>query len=222
MRGLRGEAGGRMSYDRPGAKLYAGQDEHALPDAEGVVWLDLMRTLAAPQPLAGEALDIGAGTGLLTSVLKHAGMTVTGLEQSQDMIDQGLEEDASLTAEDFALGNAEDSTLFPPDRFDWIVSRQVLCHLTEVERSFTAWRRWLKPGGHVIVVDGFWGRSGWGDAALAAQPFAALTRADPVADALARAGFDILRAGEFDEVNAARRAVFGQSTTRYVAVARKG
>lgn len=210
-----------MSYGPEGAKSYGAQNEHALPGAEGRAWLVLMAELAAPKPLSGRALDIGAGTGLLTSVLKRAGLSVTGLEPSRAMIEQGLQEDAGLAAEDFVLGKAEDADLLPPDRFDWIVSRQALCHLTEVDRSFAAWRRWLKPGGHVILSDGFWNRSGWDEAALSTRPFAALSSADPVAEALARAGFDIRRAGAFDEVNAARRSTLGETVARYVVVAGK-
>lgn len=181
-----------------------------------------MAGLAAPQPLSGRALDIGAGTGLLTRVLKGAGLTATGLEQSQAMIDQGLRKNAGLVAEDFILGSAGDDELFPSDRFDWIVSRQALCHLSEVDLCFHLLYRWLKPDGHVILVDEFWSRSGWRELQLAAQPFAAPTSVEPVADALARAGFDILRAGEFDEANAARRSVYEESAVRYVVVARKG
>lgn len=133
------------------------------------------------------------------------------------MIDQGLRETEGLTVADFVQGSAGDRDLFPYDEFDWIVSRQMLCHLTEVDHSFGAWRHWLKPGGHAILVDGFWGRSGWKDIELAAQPFAALTSAGPVVEAAVQA----VRAGEFEEVNTARRADFRDSVTRYVVVARK-
>lgn len=211
-----------MGYDAEAARFYGGQDEHALPEVEGKAWLALMAELAFPQRLSGNVLDIGAGTGLLTAVVKGAGLVATGLEPSRAMIEQGLGENRGLTTVDFVAGSAEDDGLLPPDCFDWIVSRQALCHLSEVDRSFKAWCRWLKSGGHLIVSDGFWNRSGWSESALESQPFAALTDAGPVADALVRAGFNILRAGEFDAANTARRTAFGTSTTRYVVVARKG
>lgn len=211
-----------MGYDDEAVRSYGGQDEHALPDEEGRAWLALMADLALPQRLSGKVLDIGAGTGLLTAVLKRAGLAATGLEPSPSMIEQGLGENPGLSVADFVSGSAGDGDLFPPDCFDWIVSRQVLCHLSGVDRSFKAWNRWLKPGGHVIMVDGFWSKSGWSETALENQPFAALTDAVPVADAMVRAGFTFLRAGEFEEVNSARRAVFGESVTRYVVVGRKG
>lgn len=219
MRDLR--EGITVSYDAEAARLYKGQNEHVLPDGEGKAWLALMAALAAQRPLSGRALDIGAGTGLLTAVLKVAGLTVAGLEPSRAMIEQGLRENPGLAAADFVQGSGGDGDLFPHACFDWIVSRQVLCHLSEVEHGFAAWHRWLKPGGHVIVSDGFWNRTSWSETALATQPFAALTSADPVADSLTRIGFQILRADEFDEVNAARRAAFGESVTRYVIAAGK-
>lgn len=126
-----------------------------------------------------------------------------------------------LAPEDFVHGSAADTSLFPAGRFDWIVSRQVVCHLTDPAGCFATWHEWLKPGGTVVLVDGFWRTAGWGDAALAAQPFAALTEAEPVALALARAGFTILRAEVFSELNNARKRMHPGSVSRYVVAARK-
>lgn len=208
-----------MAYDAEAAQAYEAQGEHTLPHAEGEAWLAAMADLVAPNPLTGRALDIGAGTGLLTAVLKGAGLAVTGLEPSRAMIAQGVRANACLSAADFVEGDADRADLFPPGCFDWIVSRQVLCHLSEPERCFHIWHSWLKPGGYAILVDGCWRRSGWSDEALASQPFAAMTSATPVADAMRCTGFTVLHAGVFDTVNAARRSAFGETATRYVVVA---
>ncbi len=210
-----------MSYDVEAARTYEGQPEHVLPDQEVAVWLDLMRELVRPEPLGGKVLDVGAGTGLLTAALKRVGLAVVGLEPSAAMIQQGVRSNPDLDEADFVLGKADSLELFSERQFDWVVIRQALTHLTDAETCFEVWRKWLRPGGHVVVVDGFWRRLGWTAEEFAARPFAGLTSATPVAETIERVGFEVLRAGEFDELNIARRTVLGETTTRYVVAARK-
>jgi SAM-dependent methyltransferase len=205
-----------MGYDRQAASHYDMDSEHALCPDEARVWLAEMRTLTGSGP-AGRVLDVGAGTGLLTQVLKAAGLSVTGLEPSIAMIEAGLARGDALTRDDFVVGVADDADLFTPATFDWIVARQVLCHLTEPLRAFSAWRRWLAPEGRLLLVDGFWSASGWAPDALARQPFAALTGSRPVADALAEIGFCVIRSGPFTELDQVRPP---GSARRYVIAAK--
>jgi SAM-dependent methyltransferase len=208
-----------MSYGEEQAAAYEGDSEHMLPPEEADVWLAEMGALAGVARPSGRLLDVGAGTGLLTAVMKEAGVAVTGLEPSASMIEQALKRNALLKRADFILGHADDSGLFESESFDWIVSRQVLCHLSEPEKVFTLWHRWLTPGGHMMVVDGFWPRSSWRDAELSKQPFASLSSAKPVVDALSAAGFHVVKAGTFSKLNAARKARWPSSVERYAVVA---
>lgn len=210
-----------MSYDAEAARIYEGQPEHVLPDQEVAVWLDLMRELVRRESLDGKVIDVGAGTGLLTAALKRAGLAVVGLEPSVAMIQQGIRSNPDLEEADFVVGQADSVDLMPEGQFDWVVIRQALTHLTDAETCFSVWRRWLRPGGHVVVVDGFWRRVGWTAEEFAARPFAGLTSATPVAETMERVGLEVLRAGEFDELNTARSSVLGETTTRYVVAARK-
>jgi len=161
------------------------------------VWLDELGTVAAQ--VCGDLLDVGAGTGLLTAVMKRVGFRVTALEPSMHMIQQGLSRDSILARNDFVLGGTEEVDLFEDETFDWIVSRQVLCHLAKPERAFSAWYRWLRFGGHLFLVDGFWPRTSWSDAQADAQPFASPVSTQPLIDALSEAGFAIIRSGPFAE-----------------------
>lgn len=210
-----------MSYDEAAAARYEDDPEHMLASEEIEVWLMEMASHAKDRRHWGRLLDVGAGTGRLTMAAKAAGYTVTGLEPSRPMVEEALARNPHLRREEFIVSASGNAALFCDGTFDWIVSRQVLCHLEEPERVFAAWFRWLRPGGLIMLVDGFWRRSGWAETDLARHPFAAVQSAQPVSDALSSVGFAILRAGPFGELNAARAGRWPETTARYVVVARK-
>jgi SAM-dependent methyltransferase len=211
-----------MSYDKDDAVVYEDDREHALPPGEANAWLAEMRRLAGHSPLQGRLLDVGAGTGLLTVAMKEAGLSVSGLEPSSAMIAEGLRRHLTLQQGDFVIGQvigqADDTGLFTPQSFEWVVSRQVLCHLCDPEKAFATWHSWLKPGGHAVLVDGFWPRSSWPEFNLVNQPFAALTDVAPLANALSGAGFRVLKAETFQELNEGRESRSSGSRPRYVVV----
>lgn len=201
-----------MSYGKKQAAEYEDEREHALPAEEGEVWVNTMRALAGTGFLNSRLLDVGAGTGLLTSVMKQAGLRVVGLEPSLAMIQQGLKRNHNLERSDFVPGHADQTGLFDPDSFDWLHSRQALCHLAEPRKAFGFWHRWLKPGGHVLLVDGFWTRSESSSLDPKTHPFAFVDDAFAGVHCPARS---------FTELNEARNAVWPSSAHRYVVAGRK-
>lgn len=209
-----------MTYGPEQARTYELDPTHALPVDEVAIWLGEMQS-ALGAPPTGRTLDVGAGTGLLSVALMRAGMSIVALEPSPAMVEQGLRLHDELARTHFVIGNAHDAPLFESESFDWIVSRQVLCHVDQPDTCFKAWFGWLKHGGHAIVVDGFWPPSSWSDPELAAQPFAALLNARPVDAALRFAGFHILRSGPAPEIDRVRVANALDPTPRYIVVARK-
>ncbi|MGQ2906233.1 MAG: class I SAM-dependent methyltransferase [Neoaquamicrobium sediminum] len=210
-----------MTYDADHAARYEEDREHTLPAEEAEAWLAQMLATSQATSHRGRVLDVGAGTGMLTAVLHRAGYDVVGLEPARPMIDEALRRNAQLTAEVFMEGRSSDARLFVTQSFDWIVCRQVLCHIEDPDTAFRAWHGWLKPGGRLMLVDGFWRRSAWSESALQKQPFASITSAAPVAEMLAREGFEIARAGPFGELNLARADHWPDTTPRYVVVARR-
>lgn len=207
-----------MVYDATQASRYNADCEHMLPPSEARLWLAEMAELDACQP-RGRVLDIGAGTGLLTSALKSDGFSVTGLEPSREMIRQGVGSDVNLDAGDFVVGDAADSTLFGSSSFDWIVSRQVLCHLTNPSDAFSIWHTWLRPGGKLMLVDGLWPIASWSNASLRSRPLASLTTAAPVAEIIERVGFIVIKAGPFVALDEARQVLWPNSKARYLVTA---
>lgn len=206
-------------YDAAAAVAYEGEAEHALAPGEPEAWIATLAGLGHHPSRATQVLDLGAGTGLLTAALAHAGYAVTGLEPSPDMVAEAERRRPGLVV--LVTGRAEDAEALGSRRFDVVVSRQVLCHLRDPAAAFANLGRWLRPGGHAVLSDGFWPRSAWSAAALDAQPFAAVVSTEPVAALLAQAGLEVVSAGRFEAVNRVRLEAAHGATPRYIVVVRR-
>lgn len=201
-------------YGEVGARAYEADAEHAMVPGEAELWLSEIASDPSHAKVTS-ILDVGAGTGLLTLVLKRARFDVVGLEPSETMIEQGCVAPSELDRSDFVLGHGAQSDLFPAGRFDWIVSRQTLCHLANVKQAFAVWRRWLVPGGRLLLVDGFWRPGSWSASDRARQPFACLTDTRPLEATLIESRFEIERAGPFEALDALRQAHGVAAVPRY-------
>lgn len=206
-------------YGPAAAAGYDDDAEHRLAAGEAALWIAAMSDALGTSTRA--VLDIGAGTGLLMSALRTAGIAVRGLEPAKAMIERGLARDPRLRRDDFVAASAGDAQALPSASIDAIVCRQVLCHIVDPVAVFAVWRDWLKPGGIAVAVDGHWRSAVWNPEQLAVHPFAAVETAAPVATAFAQAGFDVIRAGPFAELNALRQAQSPAATPRYIVVARR-
>jgi ubiquinone/menaquinone biosynthesis C-methylase UbiE len=116
-------------------------------------WLEfLSRVVGAPQTV----LDVGTGPGFLALLLAELGHRVRGLDLSPGMVAQArrLAAERGLAAT-FDVGDAE-ALPEAEASYDALVSRNVLWTLPHPERALADWRRVLKPGGLLVVVDGDW------------------------------------------------------------------
>lgn len=205
-----------QAYTAEQATLYETQPEHALPSGEALVWLETIGSIVPPE---ARVLDFGAGTGTLVAVLKHAGLSVLGLEPSEHMVGEGLRLHSGLRRDDFVVGSGLEQEALGAAGFDLIVSRQVLCHLSEPDRVFARFYQWLRPGGSVLLVDGFW--ENVSSEQKQEFPFFGIENPMTVASSLAQAGFKIHRAGAYSELNAARQAAHIEGVDRYIIVGSK-
>ena len=123
-------------------------------------WKAVMEELA-DKGHGRRALDIGTGTGQFAFYLARQGFDVTGVDLSQKMIDwAGNKAAQSFLDIDFRTGDAEHLD-FTDNSFDIVVSRNLLWTLPDPERAVREWRRVLKPGGRIILSDGFWRNDTW-------------------------------------------------------------
>jgi trans-aconitate methyltransferase len=124
------------------AGLY--DDKHAFVWQYGASLVGLL----APKP--GERiLDLGCGTGHLTSQIAQAGATVVGLDQSAEMLEQAR---SAYTGLQFIQGDARDFTFADP--FDAIFSNAALHWIRPPEAVIRRVRDALRPGGRFVAEFG--------------------------------------------------------------------
>lgn len=123
-------------------------------DAERQAWLDELTALLPAPP--AEVLDVGTGTGFLALLAAALGHRATGVDLSEGMLALARKKAESLTnPPTFAPGDAVEPP-FGPASFDAIVSRHVVWTLRDPAAAFANWHRLLRPGGHLVAIDGLW------------------------------------------------------------------
>lgn len=105
-------------------------------------------------PLIGEVigrkiLDVGAGTGRVSTILSSQGALVTALDVSEKMLSVLKKKNKQITT---VVGDAE-ALPFPDASFDVVVSAFVIVHLKDPTRFFDEAYRVLKDGGLLVVTN---------------------------------------------------------------------
>jgi ubiquinone/menaquinone biosynthesis C-methylase UbiE len=102
-------------------------------------------------PLRRECvLDVGCGSGLLSFELSRYFRRVVALDISEPMLDIARRK-RSASNIDYQLRDVAAFSSEPA--FDAIVSHTMLHHLTDIPAILGKFRRWLVPGGSLILVD---------------------------------------------------------------------
>jgi ubiquinone/menaquinone biosynthesis C-methylase UbiE len=120
---------------------------------ERAAW-DRILDLVIPKRPSLAALDAGCGTGFLSLEMAGRGHRVTGVDFAPAMI-AAAKRKAALQGLDihFEQGDAE-ALPFPPGSFDLVISRHVLWTLPHPEAAIDEWKRVLRPGGRLAIIDG--------------------------------------------------------------------
>ena len=137
------------------AGVYNDRVKKQLADERHVkeAWADLVMAWApGKEPL--EILDCGTGPGLFPVALGERGHHVTGIDISENMIKEAAENvrNAHVDADLFVMDCQE--TDFQEERFDMIISRSITWTLSDPQKAYREWKRLLKKGGRMIILDG--------------------------------------------------------------------
>ncbi|WP_235738899.1 class I SAM-dependent methyltransferase [Nocardioides alcanivorans] len=148
-----------------------------------------------------DVLDLGTGSGFVAFVHAGNGHRVTATDLSDGMIEIARARAAQTpNAPDFGIGDAV-SPDFTPGSFDAITNRYVMWTLREPEVALANWRRLLRPGGTLAVVDSTWfpegldlnptpGFADWYDEHVrSALPLAEASTIEPTVEVVRAAGF---------------------------------
>jgi ubiquinone/menaquinone biosynthesis C-methylase UbiE len=99
-----------------------------------------------PKPL-GRYLDLGCGTGNYTIELQKKGVTLTGVDPSEEMLKLARSKSDEI---DWIIGSAEK---IPAENasFDGCLATLTIHHWSDLERGFKEVSRVLKPGGRLVL-----------------------------------------------------------------------
>jgi len=104
------------------------------------------------------ALDVGAGTGILTLELARRGLTVVGLDKFGEALEM-LQTKAARDGLDSLLHSVQadmnDRLPFPPSSFDIVTSLRANRYITDLGHLLSEIARVLRPGG-LFVFPVFW------------------------------------------------------------------
>lgn len=110
-----------------------------------------------------KALDLASGTGVISHLMVDLGYEVTGIDWSEAMLEQARAKAAARNRMiRYHLGDAE-HTLEADNSYDVIITRHLVWTLVDPAACFAEWRRVLKPGGMLLVIDGDFVNAGFAE-----------------------------------------------------------
>ena len=129
-------------------------DREGHSDREKEAWKSLLTRALGTEKL--KVLDVGCGTGVVALLLSEMGHDVNGVDISEGMLKKANEKiNAFNLPIEFTLGDAENLP-FENELFDTVINRHLLWTLPNPKNAISEWRRVLKPGGKIVIIDGCW------------------------------------------------------------------
>lgn len=101
-------------------------------------------------------LDVGTGPGFFACILSEEGMRVTGIDQSEGMLEKARENAEKLGVRPTFMHMNVNQLDFPDETFDLIVLRNVTWTLQYPVKVYSEFKRILKHGGRILIYDANW------------------------------------------------------------------
>jgi SAM-dependent methyltransferase len=136
------------------AATFDDEPDHGLRDpATRAAWLELLARHLPATP--GRIADLGSGTGTLSVLLADAGYAVDGVDFSPAMVDLARQKASGRDDVGFTVADAGEPPL-QAGAYDAVLCRHVLWTLPDQPAALARWVALLRPGGTVLLVEGFW------------------------------------------------------------------
>jgi ubiquinone/menaquinone biosynthesis C-methylase UbiE len=141
------------------AATFDNEPDHGLRDPlVRQAWTNLLARWLPPAP--APLLDVGCGTGSLSLVLAELGHQVTGIDFSAAMIALARKKAARAGRTIPFLVRDASALQLPGQQFAAIVCRHLLWALPDPAVALQHWSKLLRPGGRLLLVEGFWHTGG--------------------------------------------------------------
>ncbi len=155
-------AGRFKSRARSEFDQWAGQYDRSLLNffLFGPAYLSMMQEIAIwrkEHPIPFDALDIGCGTGTLASLILRSDWpaTVTGLDFSPAMCAEASRKNNFDGQRGAAIAGDSEHLPFSDASFDVVTCANSFHHYPDQQAVVCEMRRVLRPGGVLVLVDGF-------------------------------------------------------------------
>lgn len=108
--------------------------------------------------LSGKVLEVGVGTGV-NFIFYNDQVSVTGIEPSETMLSRALKKrkrlklDSRIELHLTGWGFPEMMELVEENSLDAVVCTLVLCTIPEPEKALEHFKKWLKPGGQLVIME---------------------------------------------------------------------
>lgn len=106
-----------------------------------------------PLSSAMKALEMGAGTGILSFMLREELAAITLVDNSSGMIEVCEQKIEYLQTKHIKALCMDLEQTDPGEKYDLIYSQMVLHHVTDVEAIFQKFYALLNPGGYLAIAD---------------------------------------------------------------------
>lgn len=137
------------------AASFDDEPDHGLQDPQILqAWVELLKKwLPANNAVI---LDLGCGTGSLSVAMAGLGHEVTGIDISPAMMAKAKAKAVTFRYSiEFHIMDAV-VPQFPSKSFDAIICRHLLWTLPEPVIVLPRWVDLLKPGGRLVLIEGYW------------------------------------------------------------------
>ena len=112
---------------------------------------------AAALPAApADVLDLGTGSGYVATLLAELGHRVVATDLAEGMLERARAHAAGMANPPRVEPGDAVAPAYPDGSFDAITNRYVMWTLREPLTALANWKRVLRPGGVIAVVDATW------------------------------------------------------------------
>jgi SAM-dependent methyltransferase len=142
-------------YWTAAAATFDAEPDHGLTEpAVRAAWSARLREWVPN--LGADVVDVGCGTGSLALLLAEQGHRVTGVDVSPGMVAQARRKLAAAGHQVAVLLGDAAAVPVGARRFDVVLVRHLLWALPDPLAALRRWVRVLRPGGHLVLIEGRW------------------------------------------------------------------